>query len=217
MPIGRKFMKNIEKIDFAAIVLCFAAGAYFYAAMPELMASHWGSDGNANGYMPKFWALFLMPIITLAMFLLFLVLPKIDPLKENYAKFGNYYDKFISAFVAFMAYIYALTVLFNNGIEFNMTAAIMPAMAILFYFIATILENTKQNWFIGIRTPWTLSSEKVWDKTNKLGAKIFKIIAILSLATIFLGEWGFIIFTGLIIILSFYLVVYSYLEFKKKT
>jgi len=209
-------MNNIKKIIFAVIVLSFAAGAYFYPAMPELMASHWGGNGNVNGYMPKFWALFLLPLVTLASFLLFLILPKIDPLKANYAKFENYFDGFLAAFTVFMVYVYGLTILFNKGIEFNMTAAIVPAMAILFYLTGTVLENAKQNWFIGIRTPWTLSSEKVWDKTNKLGAKIFKLIGILSLALIFLGNLGFIIFVFTTVTMSFYLIVYSYLVFKKE-
>lgn len=210
-------MSNTRKIILAVIVLSFAAGAYFYPSMPELMASHWGGNGNVNGYMSKFWALFLMPLMALAIFLLFLGLPKIDPLKANYAKFQKYYDGFLATFVAFMAYIYSLTILFNKGIEFNMTAALIPAMAILFYAVGMVLENTKQNWFIGIRTPWTLSSEKVWDKTNKLGAKFFKIFALLSLVLILFGDAGLMILVAIIIIPSFYLILYSYLEFRNET
>jgi uncharacterized membrane protein len=97
-----------------------------------------------------------------------------------------------------------------------MTVALIPVLVALFYFIVTVLENTKQNWFIGIRTPWTLSSEKVWDKTNKLAAKFLKIIALLSLALVFLGDLGLMLLVALIIASSFYLVLYSYLEFKKE-
>lgn len=209
-------MNNFKKIILLAIGLSFAAAAYLYPSMPELMASHWGTDGQVNGYMSKFWALFLMPIMTLIIVGLFILLPMIDPLKANYKKFAKYYDRFLAVFVAFMVYLYALTILFNKGIEFNMTVALIPALAALFYFIGTVLENTKQNWFIGIRTPWTLSSEKVWDKTNKLAAKFFKNFALLSLILIFLGELGFILLVALIIIPSFYLILYSYLEFRKE-
>jgi len=209
-------MNNIKKIVLLAIGLTFALGAYLFPSMPTLMASHWGTDGQVNGYMPKFWALFLLPMVTLAIYGLFTVLPIIDPLKSNYKKFAQYYDRFLAMFVGFMIYIHALTILFNKGIGFNMSAALIPAMAALFYTIGTVLGNTKQNWFIGIRTPWTLSSEKVWGKTNKLGAKIFKIIALLSLVLVFMGDFGFIIFVGIIIIPSFYLILYSYLEYKKE-
>jgi uncharacterized membrane protein len=209
-------MDNIKKVILLAIAVAFVAGGYFYPSMPELMASHWDGNGQVNGYMPKFWALFLMPIMTLAIVGLFILLPKIDPLKANYKKFAKYYDRFLAVFVAFMVYLYALTILFNRGMEFNMTVALIPALAALFYFIGTVLENTKQNWFIGIRTPWTLSSEKVWDKTNKLGAKFFKIFALLSLALVFLGDLGLMLLVVLIIIPSFYLILYSYLEFRKE-
>ena len=209
-------MNNIKKAILLAIGLIIAVGAYLYPSMPETMASHWGSNGQVNGYMPKFWALFLLPMITLAISGLFTVLPIIDPLKSNYKKFAQYYDRFLAVFVGFMIYIHALTILFNKGIEFNMNAALIPALAALFYIIGTVLENTKQNWFIGIRTPWTLSSEKVWEKTNKLGAKIFKIIALLSLVLVFMGDFGFMILIGSIIIPSFYLILYSYLEYKKE-
>lgn len=208
-------MENIKKIIFAMIALSFAAGIYFYPLMPDSMASHWNANGQVNGYMPKFLNLFLLPIITLITFLLFIILPKIDPLKTNYVKFKKYYNWFLAAFTAFMLYIYALTIIFNQGIEFNMTAAIIPALTIFFYLIGTVIGNAKQNWFIGIRTPWTLSSEKVWDKTNKLGGKIFKIFGIASLLGIFFGELFFIGLIISLIAISFYLVIYSYFEFKK--
>jgi len=198
------------------ILAMFLAGVFLYPTMPDTMASHWGADGQVNGYIPKFEALFLMPAITMAIFLLLILLPKIDPKRINYAGFQKYYDGFLAVFVGFMVYIHILTSLFNRGFEFNMTAAIMPAMAVLFYSVGALLERSRQNWFVGIRTPWTLSSEKVWDKTNRLGAKIFKTVAVLSLAMIFMGEPGFIVFVVMIVALSVYLVAYSYLEFKKE-
>jgi uncharacterized membrane protein len=209
-------MSGKNKLILVAIAAMFATGAYLYAGMPDVMASHWDSAGEPNGYMPKFWVLFLLPGITLAVFLLLLVLPKIDPLKANYAKFQNHYNDFLAVFAIFMTYVYVLTIAFNRGVEFNMTAAIIPAMAMLFWFTGAMLEKAGQNWFIGIRTPWTLSSGKVWDKTNKLGAKIFKIFAIASLAGLFFGGGYFLWLVVSLVAASLYLVVYSYLEFHKQ-
>jgi len=208
-------MMNKNKLSLLVIVAAFVAGAYFYPSMPAMIASHWGAGGQANGYTPKFWGLFLLPLMTLAIYGLFLLLPKIDPLKANYTKFRNYYDGFLLAFVLFMGYVYGLTIAWNEKIEFNMTVAIIPAFALFFYFIGAVLENAKQNWFIGIRTPWTLSSEKVWDKTNKLGAKIFKVVAILSLISIFFDSFAFLATIFLLLIAAFYLVVYSYIIYRK--
>ena len=209
-------MNKFKSTGLAVIITAFAAGAYLYPSMPGNMASHWDANGQVNGYMSKFWALFLLPIVTLAAYSLFLLLPKIDPLKANYKKFRKYYDGFLAAFVLFMAYIYALTVLWNKGFDFDMTAAIIPAMATLFYFVGVLLEKAKQNWFIGIRTPWTLSSEAVWDKTNKLGAKIFKIFGAASLLGVFLEGTYFFLLIIALVIASLYLIVYSYFAFRKE-
>ena len=146
----------------------------------------------------------------------FLVLPKIDPLKANYRKFSKYYDWFIAVFVFFMIYIHTLTIVWNRGIVFDMGLAIVPAMAALFYFVGVVLENAKQNWFIGIRTPWTLSSEAVWEKTNKLGAKLFKITAAAALFSALLGAKAFGAVIFLLVGASLFLMIYSYLEFRKE-
>lgn len=208
-------MANVKMIIILAIGAAFAAGVYFYPSMPDLMASHWGIDGQVNGYMSKGWALFLLPAITLVMVLLMAVLPKFDPLKKNYTGFRKQYDGFIALFAAFMLYVYALTILWNKGVEFNMTQAMAPAFAGLFYYLGYLMENTKQNWFVGIRTPWTMSSQNVWDKTHKLGAKVFKIFAIASLLAIFIGGKYFLFLIAGLLAATLWLVVYSYREYKK--
>lgn len=197
-------------------MLAFAAGVYLYPVMPDLMVSHWGGDGAADGYLPRFWALFLIPAMTLAVYLFMLILPMIDPLRANYSRFIKYYDWFLAAFTVFMIYIYALTIAWNRGLVFNMSLAIVPAMAALFYFVGMILENSRQNWFIGIRTPWTLSSEIVWDKTNKLGAKLFKIAAIAALFSMLLGSGAFGAVILLLVGATLFLTLYSYMEFRKE-
>jgi len=208
-------MSNSQKISIGLIVLSFLIGAYFYNSMPATIASHWGLTGQANGYVSKFWGLFVMPLISAALYGLFILLPKIDPLKANYAEFKKYYDNFIAVIIGFLFYIHALTVIWNLGTEFNMTQAITPAFAFLFYYIGVILEHTKPNWFLGIRTPWTLSSPKVWQSTHKRAAQIFKLVGLLILLSFFLGAWSFAAAIALLLIASLYLVIYSYLEFKK--
>jgi len=199
------------------VVISFAIGTYFYPLMPPMMVSHWNNQGIVDGYMTKSWALFLMPIISLAMVGLFLLLPKIDPLKANYSKFRKYYDNFILLIIGFLFYIYCLSIAWNLGVRFDMTLAMVPALAALFYYAGILLENAKSNWFVGVRTPWTLSSEKVWDKTNKLGAKIFKLFGIASFLRILFGGVFLLWLVAALIIASLCLVVYSYLEFKKET
>ena len=103
------------------------------------------------------------------------------------------------------------------GQKFNMTSAIMPAIGILFYGIGVVLETTKRNWFIGIRTPWTLSSDAVWEKTHKLGSKLFKAIAIIAFLSLFFPGQLLLLVVGPALLVALYLVVYSYIEYKKET
>jgi len=208
-------MRKSEIIVLIIIFLSFAIGIYFNPKMPEKMASHWNIYGQVDDYLPKFWGLFLMPIISFLMFILFLVIPKIDPLKQNIEKFRKYFDWFIALIVSFLFYLYVLTIFWNLGFEFNFVLLLTPAFSLLFYCIGVLIENAKQNWFIGIRTPWTLSSEKVWDKTHKIGAKLFKITAVIgALGILFPGYAFFFIFIPVISV-SIYIVIYSFLEYRK--
>ncbi len=131
-------MKKINILIFFIILLSFGVGAYFYPQMPERIVSHWNSQGQQNGYMSKFWGLFLMPIISLIMFLLLLLIPKMDPLKANVEKFRKYFDWFILAIIIFFFYIYILTIFWNLGYKFDLLRFLIPAMGFLFYFTVNI-------------------------------------------------------------------------------
>jgi len=184
--------------------------------MPDKMASHWNAQGEVDGYMSKFWGVFLMPTVSVGLFLLFLLMPKIDPLKANIEKFRKYYDGFIVMMIAFLFYAYALTIAWNLGFVFNMTQFMMPAMGLLFYYIGILTEKAKRNWFIGIRTPWTLSSEKVWNKTHNIGGKLFKAVGVIALLGIFFPKQMLFFVFFPVIFVAGYLIVYSYVEFQKE-
>jgi len=198
------------------ILLSFLIAIYFYPQMPEKIASHWNSQGQVNGYMSKFWGLFLMPFISIALFLLFIIIPKIDPLKKNIEKFRKYFDLLIIFIFIFLFYIYTLTILWNLGITFNMTLAMVPALGILFYFVGIVTEKAKRNWFIGIRTPWTLSSDIVWNKTHKIGGKLFKIAALIAFSGLFFPKYAILLVIVPVILVALYTIVYSYFEYKKQ-
>ena len=186
-----------------------------YPIMPEQIASHWNAEGVVNGYMGKFWGLFLMPLISIILFGLFLLIPKIDPLKENVDKFRSSFDRFIVLIELFLFYVYALTIFWNLDFKFDMTMALIPALAILFYFAGNLIGKAKRNYFIGIRTPWTLASDEVWGKTHALGAKLFKIAGVASLAGLLFPKIAFYFVIIPILAVAIISVVYSYIIWKK--
>ena len=184
--------------------------------MPEKMASHWNFKGEVDGYISRFWGLFLMPFISVVLFLLFLLIPKIDPLKANIEKFRKYFDGFVVLIILFLFYLYLLTIFWNFGVQFSMNQVLPPAFGILFFYCGILIEKAKRNWFIGIRTPWTLSNDKVWERTHKIGGKLFKVVGIIAFLGIIFPNYAFFLILFPVIAVSIFTVIYSYLEYRKE-
>jgi len=211
-------IRDSEWIAFFIVLLSFAAALYlfyFYPGLPARFASHWNAAGQVNGYVSKFWGLFLEPLISLVLLITFLIIPKVDPLKENIAKFRNYFDTFVLLIMIFLFYLYALTIFWNIGHRFNMIVTLVPAFAVLFLYAGILVENAKQNWFIGIRTPWTLSNEAVWNKTHKLGGQLFKASGLAALFGIVFQNYAILFVILPVILTAIYAVIYSYVEYQK--
>ena len=203
-------------IVLTLIAIALIAGLSLWNQLPDQMASHWNANDQVDGYISRFWGVFLMPLITLGMFVLFLVVPGIDPLKANIEQFREAFNLFIALMVAFMLYVHGLTLAWSLGYQdFKMSAAMLPFMGILFIAIGYLLRQAKRNFFIGIRTPWTLSSDRVWDKTHRLGSVLFMVSGAFAILGGFFGGMTavWLMFVPLIGS-SLFLVIYSYILYR---
>jgi uncharacterized membrane protein len=206
----------VKSLTVGVIALSFLIAAYTYPLVPEKLATHWNAAGEVDGYMQKsLQSAFFLPGLMIILVLLFFAIPHIDPLKANIMEFRPQYDLFILVFTSFMLLVQTQTILWNLGYMINPFIIISPGLAGLFYFIGFLMEKSKRNWFIGIRTPWTMSDDTVWEKTNKVGAKLFKIAAVLSLACAFIPEYAVYLIIALVLLAAAYTVLYSYLEYQK--
>ena len=205
---------------FASIILLllisFAMSIAVYNELPNEIITHWGINGEANGYMSKDAGLFLLPVLGIIITVILLVVPMIDPLKKNIKTFIKYYNLFILIILGFFVYIHAITILANLGYDVNIGQLISPAMGVLFFFVGVLLGHVKKNYMIGIRTPWTLASEKVWDKTHQKGKTLFKASGIICFFGLIIPEYAFWFIIAPILISVVYLFVYSYIEFKNE-
>ncbi|HSL28668.1 MAG TPA: SdpI family protein [Anaerolineales bacterium] len=194
------------------------AGLLLWNRLPDPMASHWNVHDQVDGYTSRFTGVFMLPLITFGMFLLFRVIPAIDPLKANIAQFREMFNLFIVFIVAFMIYLYGLTLAWNLGYTgFRMSGAMLPAIGLLFIFIGVMMRQAKRNFFIGIRTPWTLSSDAVWNETHRLGAVLFIISGALAFfGGFFGGATAFWLLFAPIIGTTLFLLVYSYLLYQRE-
>ena len=211
--MSNKVIKVITILLIAASVLI---GLYAYPQLPERVASHWNAAGEVDGYMSRFWGVFILPIILVAMYLLLIFLPRIDPFKKNIESFKQYYNGIILTIIVFLFYVYILSIAANLGWEFNMTLAIIPMMAIFIFVLGALLKKTKRNWFMGIRTPWTLSSDSVWDKTHLLGSKLFMMAGVITIFGIFFPKYTLYLGIFPLIIAAVVTIIYSYIFFQQE-
>ncbi|GIK08133.1 MAG: hypothetical protein JETCAE02_01230 [Anaerolineaceae bacterium] len=203
-------------VSLCLVAVMLFAGVVLYARLPDPMPSHWNAAGEVDGYMSKFWGVFLVPIMTIVLLPLFLVIPQIDPLKANIAKFLGIFNGFIVAFTAYMFLVFGLILAAALGYQFNMTYALLPIVGLLFVGVGYMTGKAKRNFFIGIRTPWTLSSETVWDATHKLGAKLFMLAGAITIVSAFLGEAGVWLMLAALLAAAFVPIVYSYILWRRE-
>ena len=205
-----------EVAVLAIVLISFIIGICFYPQMPDRMASHWNAKGEVDGYMSRFWGSFFMPLVLIGIALLFLAIPRIDPLKANIEKFRMYYDGFIVLFFVFMLCIYLQSILWNVGIEISPNATLPIGVGLLLFYAGILVENAKRNWFIGIRTPWTLSNEAVWDGTHRIGGRLFKIAAIITLLGILFESYALFFILVPVLLVVLYTTVYSYVLYQRQ-
>ncbi len=206
-------MKKVNWIYFAIFCLLatsFTVAIYYYHLMPTFMASHWNINGVADNFSPKFWGLFLMPLISALVVALLIFLPKIDPLKANIEKFSKYYQGLILLIMIFLFYLYLLTIAWNLGNQFNFIRFLSPAFAVLLFGVGVILPKTKRNWFMGIRTPWTLTSDTNWEKTHNVGGALFKVSAFIAFLGVVLPKIAISLLLIPLLASIIYIFYYSY-------
>lgn len=210
-PIKPNIKSEIIPIIF--LFLCLILSFYFYSNFPDRVAIHWNADGEIDGYSGRAFAAFFFPLLNIAIYLLMLFVPYADPRKKNYKKFENVYHIVKGALAVFLTAVYLVVGL--NGLNYTMPINIViPAGAgLLFIVIGTYLGKIKPNWFLGIRTPWTLSSDMVWEKTHRFGSKVFLFGGILIILSAFFPHY-FGWFIGLFILMIFSVILYSYLIYK---
>jgi uncharacterized membrane protein len=210
MNLRRRYLGALGLVAVSALISALA-----FPEMPARMATHWNAAGEVDGQMPKLYALGLLPALSVALLGLFAVVPRIDPLGENVARFREQYDTFVVLAVAFMTYLHLLIVAANAGYEFEMIQAVSPAVGALLYYVGILLDHAEPNWFVGIRTPWTLSSEEVWERTHERAAPLFKLAAVAAVLAALVPAYAELLIVVPLAAVALYTTVYSYVAYRR--
>ena len=194
------------------VVGMFAAGALLYSRLPEQFPMHWNINGEVDNWAPKETGVWIIPLVALGLIILFPLLSKLDPKRANYKKFEKPWDIIQTVIVTFMGYVYGwqlyLTLTDVDGKLLGQ--GILFALGIMFIILGNFLGKVRQNYFVGIKTPWTLNNEEVWQKTQRVGGWMMVIAGILLLIEAFFFQWAFSVMIGIIVLILIVPVVYSY-------
>ena len=190
------------------------AGWLVSSHLPERVPVHWDMHGKVNGYSTRATAVLLMPAIMTGMTLLFAALPAISPRHFEIGPFLSTYLYIMVVIISMMAYFQAVILWAAFSPTLPITRAILGGICVLWILMANVMGKVKRNFFVGVRTPWTLASERVWNATHRFAAHLWVWCGLLGLLLAFFSSLPWAVFT-LIIVSALVPVVYSFMYYKR--
>jgi uncharacterized membrane protein len=201
-------------IAFALMVICLLATAILYPHLPSQIPSHWNGHGQVDGYSAK-WTLFLVdPGIMLGMIGLMAALPWLSPRHFEVEPFRSTYLYIMVVFVAYLALIHGLILWAAVSGRTHIDRAIMGGVCLLFVLLGNVMGKVRRNFYIGIRTPWTIADERVWNVTHRLAAKTMVLGGLIGLIPALAGAPAWITIAALLVG-AFVPAIYSLIYYKK--
>ena len=197
--------------------LAVAMSVWAYPQLPPTVATHWSLNGTPDGFSSRLWALAIVPLVLAVMTAVFNVLPKVDPRRENYAKFLSSYWLIANAVVVFLLVAHAMIIAAGLGVAIRIDRLMPLGIGLLFVFLGNFLTRVEPNWFVGIRTPWTLSSDTVWRRTHRTGGVLMVVGGLILAISAFLPRPAFLVlFVATIVIVAVIPIVQSYILWKRE-
>jgi uncharacterized membrane protein len=214
------FRPSIDLLIWAIIAIQVIVAVYGFAVLPDTVPIHWGVNGQADGYGPKWMGTFLYPLLSIGISVLIRVLLAAGPRlggRENVVA-NLQIGKMILAGVMLLLLIVQLSTIAKAlDVGFNMTMVVTLALSVLFIFLGNYLGKVRRNFWMGIRTPWTLASSVVWERTHRLGGWLFVAVGLIGIPCSFIPSlrlWGILV---PIIAISVFLSAYSYVCYQRQT
>jgi uncharacterized membrane protein len=198
--------------------LAFGFSAVMYPKLPDQIPSHWNPQGQIDGHVARAWGVWLMPGVLLVLAILLPRLPGLDPRRENYEKFRPSYDLVMNSIMTLIAVLHAATLGAGAGWPVPMERITPLMVGAMFVVIGNVMPRARPNWLFGIRTPWTLSNDRVWERTHRLGGLLFVIAGvILALSALLVPASSLPMIIGGVIVAAIVPVVYSYFAWRQES
>jgi uncharacterized membrane protein len=165
-------------LSMGLVILSFVMAASLYDKLPESMPTHWNARGDADGFTSKPWGPFLLPLVMAGTCFFFLVVPRISPRGYGVARFKSTFEIMQTAILSFMFLVTLLGLLAGIGTPVPMGRAIQAGIGLLLVVLGNFMGKLTKNFYVGIRTSWTLASDEVWLRTHRLGGKLFVLAGV---------------------------------------
>lgn len=203
-----------KSVNLGLVIAGFALAGALYPRLPHMVPTHWNASGTADGFMPKPWGAFLLPLTMLGTYVLLLVLPAISPRGYGIARFAATYETFQTAILGFLLLITAAGLLAASGVRLAMDRVVYAALGLLFIVLGNFMGKVRKNFFVGIRTPWTLANDEVWLRTHRLGGMVFVLGGlVLLVGGLTVGGPGWVL--GVTAAVALVPALYSYWLYRK--
>jgi uncharacterized membrane protein len=210
-----KFSWRTELPQWALIAGMFFLAAITWSWAPERIPVHWNLAGQVDRYGGKVEGLLMPPLLALGIYVGMLLLPRIDPGHKNYAVFRGAYATIRVALLTLLAGLYGVTHLVLRGYAADVGTIVPLAVGGLLVILGNLMGKIRPNWFVGVRTPWTLSSKESWVKTHRLAGWLFVVGGLALMVTSILhATWAAAACVGLLLVFVVITYVYSYLAWR---
>jgi uncharacterized membrane protein len=204
-------------IPYLIVAVAVVTSVVAFSQLPDRVPTHWGLNGQVDGWSARLWGAAVIPLVLLFIALLMRWLPRIDPRGANYAKFAGTFEAIFISVMLFLLVIHFALLGAALGYPIRIERWVPIGVGLLFMVLGNLLPRARPNWFVGVRTPWTLSSDRVWEKTHRLAGYVFVIAGVIL---VILGVSGATfappVMGAVIGIAALGLVVYSYVEWRRE-
>jgi uncharacterized membrane protein len=208
-------IRRLVRISVAIIAVMTVIGAVAWVQLPTdaQVPVHWGPNGQIDGWADKTTGLFLLPIIATGLTAVFVAIPRIEPRRTNLERSAKSFGAIWIATLLLLAALQGLVAAVALGADIDVTKLILAGTGVVFLVIGNYLPKVRPNYLVGIRTPWTLTSDLSWTRTHRLGGRLFVLAGLGLIALGILGAGPEVLLVALVgglIALLIVIFVYSY-------
>jgi uncharacterized membrane protein len=202
----------------ALFAIALAATILAWPHLPERVPLHWNVHGEVDGWGPRGMLMLLGPGAMLAELAIFAVLPVLSPKRFEVEAFLRTYLRIMLAAILLAGYITAVLLFAGLTGHVDVSSALLGGVSVVLVFVGNLMGKVRRNFFIGIRTPWTLASERVWHDTHRLAGKTLVAAGLASFAAALWGglagiaAWIALVLAGALVPVAYSFVHYRALE-----